>query len=168
MLYFWRRSRDYVEDNLEGGRSRENPERGCKEMTADLSLLARGARREFRITAGLRAGYTADGVLFDVGQAVAIVERWVAERQRRALPTLSGMMTRGEIIYAKDGVAQREPVAIFSGEIPPLEPEPSDPEIEAALDELGARLAEGLLQEEISIAYRGEVWIMRRGEAVVS
>jgi hypothetical protein len=53
-------------------------------------------------------------------------------------------------------------VAIFSGEIPPLEPEPTDPEIEAALDELGARLAEGLLQEEISIAYCGEVWIMRR------
>jgi len=134
-------------------------------MTPDLSLLARGARREFRITAGLRAGYTAEGVLFDVGQAAAIVERWVAERQRRELPTLSGMMTRGEIIYAKDGVPQREPVAIFSGEIPPLEPEPSDTEIEAALDELGARLAEGLLQEEISIAYRGEVWLMRRGEA---
>jgi hypothetical protein len=132
-------------------------------MSGGLATLARGARREFRITAGLRAGYTAEGVLFDVGQAVAIVERWVAERQRRELPTLSGMMTRGEIIYAKDGVAQREPVAIFSGEIPPIEPEPSNAEIEAALDELGARLAEGLLQEEISIAYCGEVWIMRRG-----
>ena len=47
-------------------------------MTTDLSTLARGARREFRITAGLRAGYTAEGVLFDVGQAVAIVERWGA------------------------------------------------------------------------------------------
>ena len=42
------------------------------------------------------------------------------------------------------------------------EPPDHDPEIEAALDELGARLAEGLLQEEISIAYCGEVWIMRR------
>ncbi len=137
-------------------------------MSAALSELARGARREFRITAGLRAGYTAEGVMFDVAQAAAIVERWVAERQRRGLPTLSGMMTRGEIIYAKDGAPQREPVAIFSGEIPPLEPEPSDAEIEAALDELGARLAEGLLQEEISIAYRGEVWLMRRGDAAGS
>jgi hypothetical protein len=59
----------------------------------------------------------------------------------------------------------REPVAIFSGEIPPLEPEPADAEIEAALDDLGAALAAGLQQEEISIAYRGEVWVMRRDGA---
>jgi hypothetical protein len=131
-------------------------------MSAPLSQLARGARREFRITAGLRAGYTAEGVVFDVAQAVAIVERWIADRQKRGLPTLSGMMTRGDIIYAKDGAALREPVAIFSGEIPPLEPEPADAEIEAALDDLGAALAAGLQQEEISIAYRGEVWVMRR------
>jgi hypothetical protein len=127
-----------------------------------LAASARGERREFKITVALRAGYTADGVLFDVAQAVAVVERWIAERQKRGLPTLSGMMTRGEVIYAKDGIAMREPVAIFAGEVAPFPTAPDDAAIEAALNELGARLADGLQQEEISIAYRADLWIMER------
>ncbi|HEY3916159.1 MAG TPA: hypothetical protein VGL83_00115 [Stellaceae bacterium] len=130
-----------------------------------MSIASRGERREFRITIGLRAGYGADGVIFDVAQAVAVAERWLADRQARGLAVLSGMMTRGEIIYAKDGTAMREAVAIFAGEVQPSSPHPTDADIETALNDLGSCLAQALDQEEISIAYRDEIWLMRRNGA---
>lgn len=131
-------------------------------MSTPMSVSSRGERREFRITIGLRAGYGADGVIYDVAHAIAVTERWLADRQARGLPVLSGMMTRGEIIYARDGAAMREAVAIFAGEVQPTSPHPTDAEIEGALNDLGSRLAQALDQEEISIAYRDEIWLMRR------
>jgi hypothetical protein len=123
---------------------------------------ARSERREFRVTVGLRGGYSEEGVIFDVAQATRVVERWLVDRQARNLPVVTGMMTRGEIIYARDAKAMREPVAIFSGEIQPALPTPTDDEIEAALDELAAALAEALQQEEISVAYKDQIWLVQR------
>ena len=123
---------------------------------------ARSERREFRITAGLRGGYGEEGVIFDVAQATRAVERWLGDRQAQGLPVVTGMITRGNIIYGRDGRAMREPVAIFSGEIQPSLPTPSDAAIEDALDDLAAVLAEALQQEEISVAYKDQIWLVER------
>src|SRR5439155_11415012 len=59
-----------------------------------------GPRREFKITWGLRAGYGPSGRIYDLEEAIRAAHRWMRERDARAEPFLSGMFTRGEVIYA--------------------------------------------------------------------
>jgi hypothetical protein len=82
-----------------------------------------GPRREFKITWGLRAGYGSSGRIYDLGEAIRAAHRWMGERDARAEPFLSGMFTRGEVVYAGsqgEPVHDREPVAIFAGEVLPF------------------------------------------------
>src|SRR6266704_6192437 len=82
-----------------------------------------GPRREFKITWGLRAGYGPSGRIYDLEEAIRAAHRWMRERDARAEPFLSGMFTRGEVVYAgseADAAHDREPVAILTGEVLPL------------------------------------------------
>src|ERR1700736_7031761 len=84
-----------------------------------LVPASEGPRREFKITLGLRAGYGPDGRIFDLEEAVRVAHRWMRERAARGEPFLSGMFTRGEVVYADgegNAASHREPVAIFTGE----------------------------------------------------
>ena len=78
-----------------------------------------GPRREFKITWGLRAGYGKTGRIYDLEEAIRAAHRWMRERHAGGEPFLSGMFTRGEVVYAGsegDAAHDREPVAIFTGE----------------------------------------------------
>src|SRR5439155_13912885 len=91
-------------------------------MMKSFRLLpaSEGPRREFKITLGLRAGYGPAGRTYDLEEAVRTAHRWMTERAARGEPFLSGMFTRGEVVYAdpEDGAAShRERVAIFTGEV---------------------------------------------------
>src|SRR5712675_1215700 len=82
-----------------------------------------GPRREFKITWGLRAGYGPTGRIYDLEEAIRAAHRWMRERDGRGEPFLSGMFTRGEVVYAgseAEAPHDREPVAIFIGEVLPL------------------------------------------------
>src|SRR5258708_3308917 len=59
-----------------------------------------GPRREFKVTWGLRAGYGPSGRIYDLEEAIRAAHRWMRERDARAEPFLSGMFTRGEVVYA--------------------------------------------------------------------
>jgi len=126
-----------------------------------------GPRREFRITLGLRAGYGPRGRIYDIEEAVRAAHRWMAERAQRGTPFLSGMLTRGEIVYAQPRPAgesgtDREPVAIFSGEALHLDARHlDDAAIEALLNELAAEMGRALEQEEVHVAYRDRVWTLK-------
>jgi hypothetical protein len=88
-----------------------------------LVPTSEGPRREFKITWGLRAGYGPSGRIYDLEEAVRAAHRWMRERHARGKPFLSGMFTRGEVVYAgSEGEAahDREPVAILTGEVLPL------------------------------------------------
>ena len=88
-----------------------------------LVPTSEGPRREFKITWGLRAGYGPSGRIYDLEEAIRAAHRWMRERDARAEPFLSGMFTRGEVVYAGSEAAaahDREPVAIFTGEVLPL------------------------------------------------
>jgi hypothetical protein len=90
-----------------------------------LLPASEGPRREFKITLGLRAGYGPAGRIYDLEEAVRAAHRWMTERAARGEPFLSGMFTRGEVVYAdpEGGAAShREPVAIFTGEVLPQTP----------------------------------------------
>jgi hypothetical protein len=81
-----------------------------------------GPRREFKITLGLRAGYGPAGRIYDLEEAVRTAHRWMTARAARGEPFLSGMFTRGEVVYADSegrAASHREPVAIFTGEVLP-------------------------------------------------
>ena len=123
-----------------------------------------GPRREFRITLGLRAGYGPGGRLYDLEEAVRAAHRWMMTRARRKETFLTGMFTRGEVLYARSSIlSDREPVAIFSGEALPLAAKKlDDAKIEAMLDELAIEMARTLEQEEVHIAYRDRTWTLRR------
>jgi hypothetical protein len=122
-----------------------------------------GLRREFRITVGLRAGYGPAGRIYDLEQAVRAAHEWMVARARRKAEFLTGMFTRGEVLYARSSPAgDREPVAIFSGEALPLAARRlTDAKVEALLNELAARMADTLEQEEVQISYRERTWTLR-------
>lgn len=137
------------------------------EWEYEIVANSRGSRREFKITVGLREGYDPEGRVYDIGEATKIALRWMTERAGAGKPFLSGMVTRGEVAYAwrEDGSVgrDREPVAIFTGEVIPLYAgQVADGEIEAMLNELAALLGAALKQERIYIAYRDQTWIVKR------
>ena len=123
-----------------------------------------GPRREFKITLGLRAGYGPAGKVYDIEEAVRAAHDWMMRRARRKETFLTGMFTRGEILYARSSrQSDREPVAIFSGEALPLTARKlDDATIEALLDELAVAMARALDQEEVFISYRDRTWTLRR------
>ena len=80
-----------------------------------------GPRREFKITWGLRVGYGPSGRIYDLEETIRAAHRWTRERDARAEPFLSGMFTRGEVVFAgseTEVAHDREPVAISTGVLP--------------------------------------------------
>ncbi len=125
-----------------------------------------GPRREFKITLGLRAGYRPEGRIYDLEEAVRVAHRWMRARAAQGEPFLSGMFTRGEVVYADgDGNAasHREPVAIFTGEVlPQYAADLDDGTVRALLNELASAMGQALEQEEVHIAYRDTTWTLKR------
>jgi len=124
-----------------------------------------GPRREFKITWGLRAGYGPSGRIYDLEEAIRAGHRWMRERDARAEPFLSGMFTRGEVVYAgseAEAAHDREPVAIFTGEVLPLyAADLDDDAVRLLLDELAAEIGRVLEQEEVHVTYRDRTWTLR-------
>jgi hypothetical protein len=123
-----------------------------------------GPRREFKITLGLRAGYGSAGRIYDLEEAVRTAHRWMRERAARNAPFLSGMFTRGEVVYADSDAeaASREPVAIFTGEVlPQYAGNLDDNTVRELLDELAQEMGRTLEQEEVHIAYRERTWTLK-------
>lgn len=128
-----------------------------------------GPRREFKITLGLRAGFGPRGRIYDLEEAVRAAHAWMIARARRGDTFLTGMFARGEVLYARSARADelhadREPVAMFSGEaLPQAARALDDATVEALLNELAVEMARTLEQEEVHIAYKERVWTLRRG-----
>ena len=129
-----------------------------------LLPASEGPRREFKITLGLRAGDGPAGRTYDLEEAVRTAHRWMTERAARGEPFLSGMFTRGEVVYAdpEDGAAShRERVAIFTGEVlPQYAGDLDDRRVRELLDELAGEMGRALEQEEIHIAYGDRTWTL--------
>jgi hypothetical protein len=83
----------------------------------------------------------------------------------RGEPFLSGMFTRGEVVYADSGGAaasHREPVAIFAGEVlPQYAGDLDDGTVRELLDELAGEMGRTLEQEEVHIAYGDRTWTLK-------
>jgi hypothetical protein len=87
-----------------------------------LVPTSEGPRCEFKITWGLRAGYGPSGWIYDLEETIRAAHRWTREPDARAEPFLSGMLTRGEVVFAgseTEAAHEREPVAISTGEVLP-------------------------------------------------
>ena len=124
-----------------------------------------GPRREFKITWGLRAGYGPSGRIYDLEEAIRAAYRWMRERNARAEPFLSGMLTRGEVVYAgseAEAAHDREPVAVFTGEVLPLyAADIDDDTVRILLNELASEIGRILEQEEVHVAYRDRAWTLK-------
>ena len=86
-----------------------------------LVPTSEGPRREFKITWGLRVGYGPSGRIYDLEETIRAAHRWTRERDARAEPFLSGMFTRGEVVFAgseTEVAHDRGPVAISTGVLP--------------------------------------------------
>ena len=87
------------------------------------------------------------------------------ERDTRAEPFLSGMFTRGEVVYAgseAEAAHDREPVAIFTGEVLPLfAANINDYAVRILLNELASEIGSVLEQEEVHVAYRDRTWTLK-------
>ena len=127
-----------------------------------------GARRDFRITVGLREGWDAEGRVYDVSEAVRTARAWMRRRVEAGKPALSGMFTRAEVTYAwprAEGGAgsDREPVAIFTGEaVHAYLGHLPEAEIEAMLNELAGELGAALGQERLYVAFCDRTWILSK------
>ena len=124
-----------------------------------------GPRREFKITWGLRAGYGTSGRIYDLEEAIRAAHRWMRERHAGGEPFLSGMFTRGEVVYAGsegDAAHDREPVAIFTGEVLPLYAGDLDDEtVRMLLNELASKIGCTLEQEDVHVGYRDRTWTLK-------
>ena len=133
-----------------------------------LVPASEGPRREFKITLGLRAGYGSAGRIYRLEEAIRTAHRWMRERAARGAPFLSGMVTRGEVLYANSGgdaPSHREPVAIFTGEVlPQYAGDLDDGTVWELLDELATQMGQCLEQEEAHIAYRDRTWTLKADE----
>ena len=129
-----------------------------------------GPRREFKITWGLRAGYGPSGRIYDLEEAIRAAHRWMRERDARAESFLSGMFTRGEVVYAgseAEAAHNREPVAIFTGEVLPLyASDIDDHTVETLLNELASEIGKILKQKEVHVAYRDRTWTLKAVDEV--
>jgi hypothetical protein len=127
-----------------------------------------GPRREFKITWGLRAGYGTSGRIYDLEEAIRAAHRWMRERHARGEPFLSGMFTRGEVVYAgseADAAHDREPVAIFTGEVLPLYAgDLDDATVRMLLNALASEIGHTLEQEEVHVGYRDRAWTLKRSQ----
>ncbi|EWY40214.1 hypothetical protein N825_36440 [Skermanella stibiiresistens SB22] len=130
-----------------------------------------GERRDFRITLGLREGWKRTGRIYDIEEAVRAAHDWMKRKADAGQPFLSGMFTRGEVVYAWPGVegtmgsagSDREPVAIFTGEALPLySGDLDDDAICALLNELACEMGRLLGQEDLHLAYKDRAWVLRR------
>src|SRR5580700_183414 len=130
-----------------------------------LVEASEGPRREFKITLGLRAGYGSAGRIYDLEEAVRTAHRWMRDRAARNDPFLSGMFTRGEVVYAGAGgeaASHREPVAIFAGEVlPQYAGDLDDGTVRQLLNELAEEMGQTLEQEEVHIAYGDRTWTLK-------
>jgi hypothetical protein len=132
-----------------------------------------GPQRDFRITIGLREGYQASGRIYDIEEAVRAAHAWMKRRAEAGQPFLSGMFTRGEVVYAWPGAdgkagSDRELVAIFSGEAVPLYTSHlDDATVRALLNELATEIAEALGQEDVHLSFRDQAWVLRRQKTEV-
>ena len=122
-------------------------------------------RREFRITVGLREGYAPGARRHDAGEVADLIAAWMAERASAGVPTISGMVTSGEVIYAAGGPgdarADREAVAIFAGEVLGVAVQDlPDAEIEAQLETVAHRMGIALKQQHVTIGYRQRSWVL--------
>jgi hypothetical protein len=83
----------------------------------------------------------------------------------RGEPFLSGLFTRGEVLYAASGgeaASHREPIAIFAGEVlPQYASDLDDGTVRELLDELAGEMGRTLEQEEVHIAYRDRTWTLK-------
>jgi hypothetical protein len=124
-----------------------------------------GPRREFKITWGLRAGYGPSGRIYDLEEAIRAAHRWMRERDARAEPFLSGMFTRGEVVYAgsrAEPAHDREPVAIFTGEVLPFyAADLDDDTARGLLNELASEIGQILEQEEVHVTYCDQTWTLK-------
>src|SRR5438132_13945847 len=124
-----------------------------------------GPRREFKITSGLRAGYGPSGRIYDLEEAIRAAHRWMRERDARAEPFPSGMFTRGEVVYAgsqAEAAHDREPVAIFTGEVLPLyAADLDDDTVRILLNELASEIGRVHEQEEVHVAYSDRTWTLK-------
>jgi len=131
-----------------------------------------GPRREFKITWGLRAGYSPSGRIYDLEEAIRAGHRWMRERDARAEPFLSGMFTRGEVVYAgseAESAHDREPVAIFTGEVlPHYAADIDDDTVRTLLNDLASEIGAILKQEEVHVAYRDQTWTLRAVDEMAS
>jgi hypothetical protein len=75
------------------------------------------------------------------------------------------MFTRGEVVYAgsqTEAAHDREPVAIFTGEVLPLyAADLDDGTVRILLNELASEIGGILEQEEVHVAYRGRTWTLK-------
>ena len=130
-----------------------------------LVPTSEGPRREFKITWGLRAGYGPLGRIYHLEEAIRAAHRWMRELDARAEPFLSGMFTRGEVVYAGsegEGTHDREAVAIFAGEVlPHYAADIDDDAVLILLNELASEIGRILEQEEVHVAYRDRTWTLR-------
>jgi hypothetical protein len=126
---------------------------------------SKGPRREFKITWGLRAGFGPSGRIYDLEEAIRAAHRWMRERDARAEPFLSGMFTRGEVVYAgseAEAAHDREPVAIFTGEVlPHYAADIDDNAVRILLNELASEIGGILEQEEVHVAYLDLTWTLK-------
>lgn len=122
--------------------------------------------RSFRLTMGLRRGYTGDKE-YTVPEVAAAIGQWLQSQKKLDGTYLPGSLTPALMTYIPrggDGDAfVTEPVIHYDGEVSPeYNSKKTDAEVLASLGDLSTLLAKIFGQERIYLRYRGILQILKR------
>jgi len=123
---------------------------------------SKGRKRTYSIVVGLRQGYDDTLPLFDRDVVIKAAEEWMIKREFLNQPYLTGIVSAvGEVLYPHYGKSGKEPVVIFSGEIPNLYfPKEMDGIIVDMVNELASILGNSTKQQRVYVSYCDENWIL--------
>lgn len=126
-------------------------------------------RRSFAITLGLSEGYGWNTKRHSrhevIGASLEYMKRLVADGK----PYLSGTVSaEGTVVYAYSNAPGNagggyEDTVVFFGEVSVLyNPDLSDDDVKAILNDMAAHLGTILGQTRVYVAYRDEIWVLQK------
>ncbi len=120
-------------------------------------------KRSYRITFGLKEGYSKSGKLHTPAFASKIIKKWMTGRIDESEPIVSGLLQEGSLFFPSvNGSAVTVAKSmIFFGELSTKDDmHRADKEVKATLESLATFIKKSLNQQAVYIIYRDDNWYL--------
>lgn len=124
-------------------------------------------KKSYKITFALQSGYAGTGENHPEQEVSDIIETWMLDRINNDLPTVSGILQFGKLIFPAKGRREDRKIVtatqsgIYSGELSSeSDNKRTVEEVIQTLESLAKALKEKLKQEKVYIIYQDKNWFI--------